>query len=75
MKIERKTGKNCNCKLKCFEKLNDTAKQDILTVFNNIANKVKQDIFLGGQIVIKKIARSRPDWVEDENVLVPANII
>ena len=26
MKAERKTGKNCNCKFKCFTKVNDTAK-------------------------------------------------
>lgn len=60
LKDERKTGKDCNCKFKCFKKINDTTKQDILTIFNNIANKEKQDIFLGGQIVIKKVARSRP---------------
>lgn len=59
LKGERKTGKNCDCKFECFTKINDIAKQDILTMFNNIGNKEKQDIFLGGQIVIKKVARSR----------------
>lgn len=60
VKSERKTGKDCNCKLKCCQKITDIAKQNILTLFNKIGNKEKQDIFLGGQIVVKKVARHRP---------------
>lgn len=37
-----------------FQKINDTARQDILTIFYNIGNKQKQDIFLGEEIVTEK---------------------
>lgn len=60
MKPERKTGKDCNCKFQCFKKFGDPGKLEIITIFNNIGNKEKQDILVGGQITVKKVVRHRP---------------
>lgn len=60
VKEERKTGNDCNCKFKCFQKIDDRSKHNILMIFNNIGNKEKQDIFIGGQISVKRVERQRP---------------
>lgn len=59
VKEERKTGNDCNCKFKCFQKFDDPGKLELLSVFNNIGNKEKQDIFIGGQMRVKKVERQR----------------
>lgn len=60
MKEERRTGKDCKCKFKCFSKFTEGAKSEILNTFNIIGDKEKQDVYLGGQIHISPIIRKRP---------------
>lgn len=49
---ERVTGPDCQCKKKCFSNICDENKVSILTIFNTIGDKSKQDILLGGLICI-----------------------
>lgn len=55
----RVTGPDCQCKYKCFSKINDVQKQTILTQFCNIGEKHKQDIYLAGLISAETIKRRR----------------
>jgi hypothetical protein len=56
----RVTGKNCNCKYRCFHYITQDIRKTILKKFNAIADKHKQDIYLAGQITSKEVARQRP---------------
>lgn len=60
LKNERSTGPDCKCKFQCFSKFTDLAKLEILSIFNNISNKEKQDLYLGGQVHINPVVRKRP---------------
>lgn len=55
----RVTGPNCECKYKCFSKINDVQQHTILTQFCNIGDKHKQDIYLAGLISAETIKRRR----------------
>lgn len=57
---KRQTGPNCKCKLGCFEKFTVEEKNCLLSVFNTIGDKQKQDTFLGGLISIYDVLRRRP---------------
>ena len=54
----RATGPPCNCKEKCFEKVDDGLKFHILTSFNTMPDKAKQDQYLSGMVLAFD-----PTWV------------
>ncbi|CAI6374563.1 unnamed protein product [Macrosiphum euphorbiae] len=56
----RVTGPPCKCKLQCFEAVTDEQKHLLINMFNNIADKEKQDTFLSGLIQISDVLRRRP---------------
>lgn len=60
LKQERTTGPDCKCKYKCFSKFTDLTRLEILRIFNNIADKEKQDIYIGAQVHINPVMRKRP---------------
>lgn len=53
-------GPNCHCRKKCFNKIDDIQKQNILEQFYNTGDKTKQDIYLGGLISVANVQRKRP---------------
>lgn len=57
---ERKIGPRCKCKLKCFEKICEENRLEIIKSFNSILNKEKQDTYLCGLIKMKSVERIRP---------------
>ena len=54
----RTTGPPCKCKEKCFEKVDDKLKKHILTSFNNMPDKARQDQYLSGLVL-----SFDPTWV------------
>ena len=54
----RSTGPPCNCRAKCFEQVDPKLQYHILTAFNHLPDKDKQDQYLRGNIVA-----SDPTWV------------
>jgi len=58
--LQRKIGPDCKCKNKCFLKVSDEEKQKILSCFNQIGNKEKQDTYIAGLIKINDVVRHRP---------------
>lgn len=48
LKHERITGLPCNCKYRCFNMITNKVKLQVLKMFNELGNKEKQDVFLGG---------------------------
>ena len=47
----RTTGPPSECKEKCFEKVDDKLKMRILTTFNNMPDKARQDQYLSGLVL------------------------
>ena len=47
----RTTGPPCECKERCFEKVDDKRKMHILTTFNNMPDKTTQDQYLSGLVL------------------------
>lgn len=56
----RKTGDDCRCKYRCFEKVDLDKRSKILENFNSIGDKASQDEYLSGLITCKPIQRKRP---------------
>ena len=54
----RTTGPPCKCKENCFEKVDDKLKKHILTSFNNMPDKARQDQYLSGLVL-----SFDPTWV------------
>ena len=54
----RKTGPPCNCKENCFQRVDDGLKFHILTSFNCMPDKAKQDQYLSGMVLAFD-----PTWV------------
>lgn len=63
----RNTGPDCKCKWKCFSVVTDDIKANIISSFNAMANKEKQDIHLSGRISLSTIQRRRPKTGEGQN--------
>lgn len=61
LKHERITGPPCNCKYRCFNMITNKVKLQVLKIFNELGNKEKQDVFLGGggQIHVKAVSTHR----------------
>lgn len=57
---KRTIGASCTCRLKCFDNINEAQRMSILTSFNEIGTKEKQDLYLGGLICSKPVVRKRP---------------
>lgn len=57
---KRTVGAPCTCRLKCFDKINEAQRTSILSSFNELGNKEKQDLYLGGLISLKPVGRKRP---------------
>lgn len=55
----RKTGADCSCHWKCFEKVDDDLKRKILSSFNELADKTLQDCHIAGLIAVRQIQRKR----------------
>ncbi|CAG9834460.1 unnamed protein product [Diabrotica balteata] len=45
----------CTCRLKCFDKIDETKRLSILSSFNELGNKEKQDLCLDGWISLKPV--------------------
>jgi hypothetical protein len=59
--IHAKTvGESCNCRLKCFKKINEIQRIEALTEVLNLNTKNEQDIFLQSLLVKKSIKQRRP---------------
>lgn len=56
---KRKPGRPCTCKTKCFSKIIED-RTTLFDIFNNIADKEKQDTYLCGLFQIKDVTRKRP---------------
>jgi len=54
-----KTGSDCKCKLKCFSRLNQQIKADILTYFLSLESKDIQDTFLQSLVQKREVIRRR----------------
>lgn len=57
---KRTQGAPCTYRLKCFHNINEAQRISILTSFNEIGTKDKQDLYLGGLISLKPVERKRP---------------
>lgn len=57
---KRVTGPACKCTYKCFSKITDEDKSNILESFNAIGDKEKQDTFLCGLISVTNVKRRKP---------------
>lgn len=57
---KRTVGAPCTCRLKCFDKINEAQRTSILSSFNELGNKEKQYLYLGGLISLKPVGRKRP---------------
>lgn len=55
----RLTGPDCLCRKKCFVNVVDEDRISLISIFNNIGDKSKQDTFLGGLIHLKPVSRQR----------------
>lgn len=55
----RVTGPDCMCKMSCFSKIPEEQKQYLISYFNSIADKSKQDTFLAGLIETHNVQRHR----------------
>ncbi|XP_012944802.1 flocculation protein FLO11-like [Aplysia californica] len=63
----RKTGQNCKCRLKCFQRIGEDHQDKILQSFNDIGNKQWQEIYLHGCIDMHAPKRKRSRNGEREN--------
>lgn len=50
----RVTGPDCLCNKRCLLNVSDEVKINLLSAFNSIGDKCKQDTYLGGLIRIKR---------------------
>lgn len=57
---EKKIGENCNCKLKCFDKIGEEGCNQIFANFYSILSKDLHDAYLYGLIRRRLVARKRP---------------
>lgn len=55
----RLTEPDCLCRKKCFVNVLDEDRISLISIFNNIGDKSKQDTFLGGLIHLKPVSRQR----------------
>lgn len=55
----RVIGPDCLCNKRCFLNVSDEVKINLLSAFNSIGDKCKQDTYLGGLIRINPIQRHR----------------
>ena len=60
IKSARKTGPDCRCRMKCFDRVNETQRGIILKAFNDLENAQLQDAYLGACINSIPPKRSRP---------------
>ena len=63
----RKTGQDCKCSLKCFQRIGEDHRDKILQSFNDIGNKQRQDIYLHGCIDMHAPKRKKFRNGEREN--------
>lgn len=57
---KKSMGDSCNCKNKCFEKVNMNVRSKIFEAFYNLDSKELQDSYLACRIQSSNIARKRP---------------
>ena len=56
-----KTGPDCKCSsFKCFQVIGEAERTRLISLFNELPSKDKQDAFLASCIAIKSIQRRRP---------------
>ncbi|GFO09505.1 hypothetical protein PoB_003601000 [Plakobranchus ocellatus] len=60
IKPARKTGPDCRCRLKCFDRVNETQRGIILKAFNDLENAQLQDAYLGSCVNSIPLKRKRP---------------
>lgn len=63
----RKTGPECRCKFKCFQKISEESRAVILSKFNNLGDRNIQNTYLGGLITTGNIQRHRVTTGEGKN--------
>ena len=63
----RKTGPDCKCKFKCFEKVTEESRAVILSKFNNLGERNIQNPYLGGLITTKNVQRPRAKTGQGKN--------
>lgn len=59
-------GENCNCRMKCFDKITPESRSIILKEFNMMDSHDKQNAYLSGLISLLPIIRRRPRKPENE---------
>ncbi|CAH1110036.1 unnamed protein product [Psylliodes chrysocephalus] len=59
MKEARKTGNDCKCKYKCFERVTEEDRVCILKKFNEINDKILRDTYLSGLNSLFPVSRVR----------------
>lgn len=55
----RVTGPDCLCSKKCFVNISYEDRIGLISAFNNILDKCKQDTYLGGLICVHSVSRQR----------------
>lgn len=55
----RVIGPDCKCTKQCFLNVSDDDKNELISIFNSIGDKCKQDTLLGGLIRISEVNRHR----------------
>lgn len=55
----RVTGADCKSKKLCFINVSDDDKNDLISIFNSIGDKSKQDTLLSGLIRVNEVSRHR----------------
>lgn len=57
---KKELGPNCECRLKCFQKIDAAMRKKIFDDFYSIPSKELQDSYLYGLIILQPVARHRP---------------
>ncbi|CAH1106485.1 unnamed protein product [Psylliodes chrysocephalus] len=57
IKKARKPGNNCKYNYKCFERVTEKDRACILKKFNEIGDKILQDTYLSGLILVFSVSR------------------
>lgn len=55
----RTTGPPCKCKWKCFDQVNGDLKAELISSFNSLGDKEKQDAHLTGLVIVNNVGRRR----------------
>lgn len=61
---KRVIGRDCACQRRCFLNVPQQLRESILETFNKLADRAKQDLYLGGLISSNQIARKRQRTAE-----------